>query len=89
MGPEVDDTEGRERAMGVMANQTVEITGAALALPPDERLELADALYSSVPPSVEVEAYWAAEVERRIAAFRAGDSKLYTLEEVFSEYDDE
>jgi putative addiction module component (TIGR02574 family) len=58
----------------------------ALILPPDERLALARRLLESVDlePDPGAEAAWEAEIGRRIARFKAGESKPIAAGEVFA-----
>lgn len=58
----------------------------ALLLPPEERLELAHRLLESVEsiPNPDVEAAWASEIARRIARYKAGETKAIPAEEVFA-----
>jgi len=58
----------------------------ALVLPVDQRLALARQLLDSVDlePSPGAEAAWEAEIARRIARFRAGESKPIPAGEVFA-----
>jgi putative addiction module component (TIGR02574 family) len=57
----------------------------ALALPPEERERLADALYDSLEPDEEWERAWAAEVERRVKDLDEGRTRAIPAEEVFAE----
>lgn len=54
-----------------------------LALPPEDRIALAEAMLLSVGPTYywAVEAAWLAEVEDRIQAYDEGKMKSYSLEE--------
>ena len=58
----------------------------ALILPPDQRLALARQLLDSVElePEPGAEAAWEAEIVRRIARFKAGESKPISAGEVFA-----
>jgi len=60
-----------------------EIRAAALALDATDRVELADALYASLPVDPEIQKEWAAEIERRITEIEAGKAEAIPLEEVF------
>ena len=59
----------------MMAN-TVQITAAALALPEDDRLELADRLLESLDgsPNDDVERAWADVIARRLEEVRSEDA---------------
>lgn len=66
-------------------NANVEdITAAALSLPEDDRLELADRLMDSLsgPPDADYEQAWADEIARRLADVRAGTAETVPWEEV-------
>ena len=58
----------------------------ALILPPDQRLALARQLLDSVDPEPDprADAAWEAEIVRRIARFKAGESKPIPAGEVFA-----
>ena len=57
-----------------MIANTEQIVAAALALPEDDRLELADRLIESLdgPPDDDVERAWADEIARRLEEVRSG-----------------
>jgi putative addiction module component (TIGR02574 family) len=58
----------------------------ARALSPDDRAKLAQSILESLhTPIAEVEAAWAAEIERRVAAFDRGELESYPAEDVFAE----
>ena len=60
-----------------------QLTAAALALPEDDRLELADRLMESLdgPPDEDYDRYWAEEIARRLADVRAGTAVTVPWEE--------
>ena len=64
-----------------------QILKAALALPPGARAMLADHLLASLdgPTQKEIDAAWAEEIERRVAAFDRGEMPAYPAEDVFAE----
>jgi putative addiction module component (TIGR02574 family) len=69
---------------------TVEsLTAAALALPPESRLTLAEVLLESVTPETcpGLSAEWMAEIEDRIAAYQRGELQTYSREEVMRSLD--
>lgn len=75
---------------GTMPTQPVGIGGAveaaALALPVGDRARLAELLLQSLDDEVEeVEAAWIAEVQDRLARFRAGELDARPVEEVMGE----
>ena len=70
-----------------MPDFVAELADQARGLPVEERSRLVDLLLESLhePPLAEVEAAWAAEVERRVAAFERGEVKTFAAEDVFAE----
>jgi len=69
---------------GVSKNGT-QVLEEALALPPDERAELADRLLSSLDMEHQrkIDELWAVEVEDRIDAFERGEIKAVSMKEAF------
>lgn len=65
-----------------------QLKAEAMKLPPEERADLADWLWVSAAPRVEVEAAWEAEIARRIAEIDAGTAKLIPAEEVMAEIEE-
>lgn len=67
-----------------MIASTEQIVAAALALPEDDRLELADRLMESLdgPPDDDVERAWADEIARRLEEVRSGKVVTVPWEEV-------
>ena len=62
-----------------------EIMALARQLEPYERADLAVILKESLPPpDPEIERLWADEAQRRLAAFAAGRTPSYSMQEVFS-----
>lgn len=56
----------------------------------DERIELADWLYADVAiPDEEWEAAWAAEAQRRMAAYERGEVEAFDADQVLAELDRE
>ena len=69
-----------------MSSLIDELSRKARALPPEQRIRLAEELLSSVQDSdEEVEAAWAEEIERRLEEVENGTAKLIPAEEVFAE----
>ncbi|HWE94596.1 MAG: putative addiction module component [Phycisphaerales bacterium] len=62
---------------------------AVLALPPEERVAVAEQILASVEQDEEhidraaVDAAWAAEADRRYQAYKRGESKSVPIEEIF------
>jgi putative addiction module component (TIGR02574 family) len=56
----------------------------ALKLPEADRLEVVEALYDSLdgPTDPDIDAAWAAEIQRRIASIDAGEGKMIPWEKV-------
>ena len=69
-----------------MSQTYAELEREARLLSPEERAQLADALLESLRQEriAEVEAAWAIEIERRVAAYKRGEAKLVPAEEVFA-----
>lgn len=71
-----------------MTREANEILDAALALPRDERAELAAILTDSVggeSSPEEVQAAWLAEAKRRLAAYERGETQALDFEETMGE----
>ena len=69
-----------------MSELAEERSRQALALTPEERVWLAEALLATVQTvNPEVETAWDVEIERRIAEIEQGTSKLITAYEVFAD----
>ena len=69
-----------------MSSLIDELSRKARALPPEERIRLAEELISSVQDSdEEIEAAWAEEIERRLEEVENGTAKLIPAEEVFAD----
>ena len=63
-----------------------QIEEQARTLSPDDRAKLAQSILESLrPPVAEIEAAWATEIERRVAAYDRGEIPSYTAEDVFAE----
>lgn len=63
-----------------------QIEEQARTLSAEERAKLAQSMLESLyVPSSEIESAWAAEIERRIAAFDRGEVPAYAAEDVFAE----
>lgn len=69
-----------------MADLIEDLAAKARALPPADRVRLAEDLLSTVQEVDEdTEAAWDAEIRRRIAEIDAGTAKLIPAEEVFAQ----
>ena len=69
-----------------MSSSLEKIEAQAKALSAEERAKLAEAMLESLhSPVTEIEAAWAEEIERRVAAFERGESPAYAAEDVFAE----
>ena len=60
------------------------LTKQALELDPEDRVELAERLLSSVFPNAELDDAWEAEIEQRIEAIERGRTQLLSRAEVMS-----
>ncbi len=60
-----------------------ELESAALQLPRDDRARLTERLLASLDEDPVVEQAWAKEIAKRVRAYRAGETKTYSAEEVF------
>jgi putative addiction module component (TIGR02574 family) len=69
-----------------MSDLVEELSRRARALPPEERVRLAEELLATVQEiDPEVEAAWDEEIKRRIAEIDSGTATLIPAEEVFAE----
>lgn len=69
-----------------MSESFKQIEERARALDAEDRAKLAESLFESLhSPVSEVEAAWAEEIERRIAAFDRGEIMAFPAEDVFAE----
>ncbi|HEY3412690.1 MAG TPA: addiction module protein [Armatimonadota bacterium] len=69
-----------------MSSTAKSILESALALAPTERAEIAEGLLSSLDrPDPSIDALWAEEAERRIAAYDAGEVPAIPADQVFAE----
>jgi len=69
-----------------MALSLKQIEEQARSLSAEERAKLAESMLESLrPPLSEIEAAWAEEIERRVAAFDRGEIPSYSAEDVFAE----
>ncbi|MCX7161243.1 MAG: addiction module protein [Proteobacteria bacterium] len=69
-----------------MTDLVDELSRKARALPPEDRVRLAEELLATVQKvDAEVEQAWDAEIRRRIAEIDSGTAKLIPAEEVFAE----
>jgi putative addiction module component (TIGR02574 family) len=64
-----------------------ELREAAMKLPTDEKVQLAEELLASIDPAeqAEIDASWAVEVERRIKLIDVGKSESIPAEELFKQ----
>jgi putative addiction module component (TIGR02574 family) len=69
-----------------MSASLKQIEEQARALSAEERAKLAESMLESLHvPVSEVEAAWAEEIERRVAAFDRGEIPAYPAEDVFAD----
>lgn len=58
----------------------------ALKLSPEEKILLVDGILRSLDePDLEIDAIWADEAEKRLAAYRAGNLKGIRMEEILKD----
>ena len=70
-----------------MTERTRVLGEAARQLSPAERIELVDDILSSLDaPDAEIDARWAKAAEERLAAYRRGEMKALSLENVLAKY---
>ena len=64
-----------------------EILKKAISLEPKEKAELVDCLLSSLDkPDKDLDKLWANEAESRLTAYKRGELKAISLEEVLAKY---
>ena len=69
-----------------MTDLVDELSRRARALPPEDRVRLAEELLATVQEvDAEVEQAWDTEIRRRVAEIDSGTAKLVPAEEVFAE----
>ncbi len=69
-----------------MSASLKQIEEQARSLSAEERAKLAESMLESLhTPVSEVEAAWAEEIERRVAAFDRGEIPSYPAEDVFAD----
>lgn len=70
-----------------MPDPVLELAERGRALSAEERARLVDLLLATLDdaPATEVADAWDREIERRIAAYKAGEIEAYDLEEVLAE----
>lgn len=67
-----------------MTARTEQVLSEALSLPPSERAQLAERLFSSLDISQEeLDRLWAQEADSRIDAYDRGDIKAVSANDVF------
>jgi putative addiction module component (TIGR02574 family) len=66
-----------------MDTQAEQILQTALALPPDDRVEIAESLILSLDEerAAEIEASWTEEIRRRIESIDKGEAKMIPWDE--------
>lgn len=72
-----------------MSERGARVLEEALALPPEERAELAERLWTSLEPSSEeqerIDRLWAEEVEARLDAYERGEIEAIPAEQAIAE----
>ena len=70
-----------------MNERTKDLGRRVLELSPTERLEMVDEILASLDrPDDRVDALWAWEAEDRLAAYRRGEIKTVSLDDVLAKY---
>jgi putative addiction module component (TIGR02574 family) len=70
-----------------MSVETQEILDRALKLPAVDKAYLVDALLTSLDkPDEAIDAMWRQEVEDRLKAYKAGNLRAISLEQVLAQY---
>jgi putative addiction module component (TIGR02574 family) len=70
-----------------MSERTKDLERQVLELSPAERLELVDGILASLDrPDEFLDALWYREAEDRLAAYRRGEIKTVSMDEVLSKY---
>lgn len=63
------------------------LASQARSLTPSARIELVDAILSSLDePNQDLEQLWSQEAEERLAAYKRGEMKAIPLDEVLAKY---
>lgn len=70
-----------------MPDIVIELAERGRQLPPEQRVRLLDLLLESLHESntADIEASWAAEIERRVGAHERGEAQLHDAEDVMAE----
>ncbi|HMN56881.1 MAG TPA: addiction module protein [Ottowia sp.] len=90
-GPDAPSGTGAYHGQAVgrvlMPDLVAELAGQARRLPVEERSRLVDLLLETLheSPIAEVEAAWAKEIERRVAAYERGEVETFDAADVFAE----
>lgn len=69
-----------------MTNQVNEILEAVRRLSPSEQTEFSERLWSILDPDPSIEEEWAAEAERRLAAYERGELEAIDAKSVMAKY---
>jgi hypothetical protein len=64
-----------------MSRSAAEVLEAALALPEEQRAEVAEKLLASLDGEIDAELDWAAEIERRLARIEAAQARSISMNE--------
>lgn len=68
-----------------MSSNLDKLQAEAMALPPEERAELAERLWTSIEPQADIDAAWDEEIARRVADLEAGRTVGIPAEHVLAE----
>ena len=62
-----------------------DVANEAMKLSPEERMNLAEKLWTSVDTPEAIAAAWDVEIERRLAQIDSGEAETYPADEVIAE----
>lgn len=70
-----------------MTDVVAELAARAQSLAPEDRSRLVELLLESLreSPLADIEAAWAQEIKRRVAAYERGEVETFAAEDVFAE----
>ena len=70
-----------------MTHTAETLCAQVVQLPPEERMQVVERILDSLDePDASLDALWAKEADRRLAAYRRGEIRAVTLSEVIAKY---
>jgi len=70
-----------------MTHTAETLCAQVVQLPPEERMQIVERILDSLDePDASLDALWAKEADRRLAAYRRGEIRAVTLSEVIAKY---